>query len=261
MSDSFLKAVEERSREACFGSKDSSSTAAAKACDAAVAALSAGDAESALDAANDAIMLEPKLPIAWGLRSKALNELHLFADVLASVPCMSFIDETGEAWGAEGLRAQASLQALFQDMPGYMARSGSGDLEDRLAMWSELAEIDPTSLQARSAVYGDWVQKAARMREEEVLAMRSGDAASAKESHLAAKQALLVWRDCGRRTSVQGGRGVSASGPSTLLSSRGAPLADGSFSSPQAAALHDFLNVRRPTYRYRHMGLMAPRRR
>ena len=252
MSDSFLKAVEERSREACFGSKDSSSTAAAKACDAAVAALSAGDAESALDAANDAIMLEPKLPIAWGLRSKALNELHLFADVLASVPCMSFIDETGEAWGAEGLRAQASLQALFQDMPGYMARSGSGDLEDRLAMWSELAEIDPTSLQARSAVYGDWVQKAARMREEEVLAMR----ARRREREPPRQQALLVWRDCGRRTSVQ--EAEKASGSEHALSGRGAP-ADDSFSSPQAA-LHD-LNVRRPTYRYRHMGLMAPRRR
>jgi aspartyl/asparaginyl beta-hydroxylase (cupin superfamily) len=192
MSDSFLRAVAERAAAAASSSTMGSNFA--DACNAAAAALEEGDAESALHAANAAIIAQPLSADGWALRSKALNELHLFADVLASVPCMSSIDETGESWGVEGLRAQASLQALFQAMPELMARTGSGDLDARQEAWTELMDSDPTSLQGRSAVYGDWVQQAARMREAEIAAARSKSACD-NESHLAAQQALACLQE------------------------------------------------------------------
>lgn len=231
MSDSFLQAVAERSAVAA-SSSTMRNTRLAEALGAAAAALEQGDAESALHTANAAVSAHPLSLDAWALRSKALNELHLFADVLASVPCMSSIDETGESWGVEGLRAQASLQALVQAMPELMARTASGDMDDRQAAWTELMDSDPTSLQGRSAVYGDWVQQAAHMREAEIAAARSKSACK-NESHLAAQQALACLQE-------------------TLADARAYRESEG-YQPPDASALLEggagldkFLHVRRP---------------
>ena len=43
-----------------------------------------------------------------------------------------------------------------------MAGTASSDPDERLAAWTELAEADPTSLQARSSLYTSWLQEAAR---------------------------------------------------------------------------------------------------
>ena len=232
MSDSFLKAVVERS--ATFASGAADGNALADACNAAAAALDAGDAETALHAANAAVMLQPTWPLAWGLRSKALNALHQFADVLASVPCMSSIDETGESWGVEGLSAQASLQALFEGMSGFMSRTASSDLDDRLAAWKELLDADPTSLQTCSAVYGDRLQQAARKREVEMRAARAGNATT-KESHVAAKEALACLQaTVANARAYRESEVYEPTDASVLLSASG------------ASALHTFLRHKRP---------------
>ena len=140
------------------------------ACNAAAAALAADDAEEALAAADTAVLARPRWSKAWALRAQALNQLQLFADVLASVPLMLVVDESGATWYQEAGTAQASLQALGSRLPTIMAGTASSDLSERYEAWVELAQADPTSLQARSAIYNEWVQEATRMRDAEVAA-------------------------------------------------------------------------------------------
>ena len=174
---SFLTAVAERSLAPADPDSDRApkeaalAPAAAAACRASVAALAAGDPEEALAAAEAALVMCPQWPLAWGYRATALNELQLYADVLASVPCMQY---TGAPWEVEGGRAQSALQSLFQQLPEFMGRTACADQDDRNEAWSELAAMDPTSLHARSAVYGHWVEHAARMRDKEKEARSSG---------------------------------------------------------------------------------------
>ena len=134
---------------------------AAAACDAAAAALAADDPEEALAAAEAAVVLQPVSSRAWSLRAQALNELQLFADVLAAVPYMRSLGDADD-WQQETERATASLQSLFALLPAAMAGTASGDPDERLAAWTELAQADPTSLQARSSLYTSWLQEAAR---------------------------------------------------------------------------------------------------
>ena len=107
------------------------------------------------------MLLQPESSRAWGLRAQALNELQLFADVLAAMPYMRSIGGSGD-WQQEVERATASLQSLFALLPATMAGTASSDPDERLAAWTELAEADPTSLQARSSLYTSWLQEAAR---------------------------------------------------------------------------------------------------
>ena len=67
----------------------SSAVQSAAACDAAAAALAADDPEEALAAAEAAVVLQPESSRAWSLRAQALNELQLFADVLAAVAAVA----------------------------------------------------------------------------------------------------------------------------------------------------------------------------
>lgn len=133
----------------------------AAACDAAAEALAADDPEEALAAAEAAVVLQPESSRAWSLRAQALNELQLFADVLAAVPYMRSLGDA-DNWQQEAERATASLQSLFALLPAAMAGTASSDPDERLAAWTELAEADPTSLQARSSLYTSWLQEAAR---------------------------------------------------------------------------------------------------
>jgi hypothetical protein len=133
----------------------------AAACDAAAEALAANDPEEALAAAEAAVVLQPESSRAWSLRAQALNELQLFADVLAAVPYMRSLGDA-DNWQQEAERATASLQSLFALLPAAMAGTASSDPDERLAAWTELAEADPTSLQARSSLYTSWLQEAAR---------------------------------------------------------------------------------------------------
>ena len=133
----------------------------AAACDAAAEALAANDPEEALAAAEAAVVLQPESSRAWSLRAQALNELQLFADVLAAVPYMRSLGDA-DNWQQEAERATTSLQSLFALLPAAMAGTASSDPDERLAAWTELAEADPTSLQARSSLYTSWLQEAAR---------------------------------------------------------------------------------------------------
>ena len=133
----------------------------AAACDAAAEALAADDPEEALAAAEAAVVLQPESSRAWSLRAQALNELQLFADVLAAVPYMRSLGDA-DNWQQEAERASTSLQSLFALLPAAMAGTASSDPDERLAAWTELAEADPTSLQARSSLYTSWLQEAAR---------------------------------------------------------------------------------------------------
>ena len=132
----------------------------AAACDAAAAALAADDPEEALAAAEAAVVLQPESSRAWSLRAQALNELQLFADVLAAVPYMQSLDS--DTWQQEAERASSSLQSLFALLPAAMAGTANSDPDERLDAWKELAQADPTSLQARSSIYISWLQEAAR---------------------------------------------------------------------------------------------------
>ena len=138
----------------------SSDVQSAAACDAAAAALAADDPEEALAAAEAAVVLQPESSRAWSLRAQALNELQLFADVLAAVPYMRSLGDS--AWQQEAERASSSLQSLFALLPAAMAGTANSDPDERLDAWKELAQADPTSLQARSSIYISWLQEAAR---------------------------------------------------------------------------------------------------
>lgn len=134
-------------------------------CRAALAALSAGDAEEALAAATAAILLCPDSQTAWSLRAKALIELQLFTDMLVSVPLMHALDVP--EWRTDAEQASTRLQSLFGSLPAFMQDTADPDAEVRSSAWKALAAADPTSLQARSAVFSEWLQEAARMREAE----------------------------------------------------------------------------------------------
>ena len=135
---------------------------AESACTAAAAALAEGREEEALAAADAALMARPDLARAWSLRAKSLNACGLFVDMLASVPHLRAVDA---AWEADAAVAQSSLQSLFEALPAFMQRTASSDREEYFAAWSEILEADPTSLQARSAIYAEWLAEATRRRD------------------------------------------------------------------------------------------------
>ena len=197
MSDTFIAAVIARSADARpLVAETDPSPQTAQACNAVIAALNEGDIETALDAADAAVSLQPRFPLSWTLRARCLNELQLFADVLVMVPYMQAI---GAAWQEEAERAQSSLQSLFQQLPVFMQRTASSDADDRLTAWQELAQADPTSLQARTAVYNAWLQEAMRMRESETAAAKAGTVGSADgevDSTAVASQALACLKEC-----------------------------------------------------------------
>lgn len=149
---------------AAQSSPDSVSSAAtvAAACDAAAAALADGDAEFALAAADHALTIRPDWPLAWIHRATALNDLQLHADMLAAVP---YMESVGAPWQTEGMRARAALEGLYEQLPMFMDRTKSDCYASALTAWKELYAADPTSLQARSAVYGEWLQQATRIQE------------------------------------------------------------------------------------------------
>ena len=64
-------------------------------------------------------MLQPESSRAWSLRAQALNELQLFADVLAAVPYMRSLGDS-DTWQQEAERATTSLQSLFALLPAAM---------------------------------------------------------------------------------------------------------------------------------------------
>lgn len=183
MSASFLHAVAERS---AF----SPTRAAAAAAAAAAAGLAAGDPEQALAAAEYGLLLDPHSSLLWTHRAHALNELQLHADVLASVP---FMQAVGAQWQLHGGHAQAALQSLFANLPTFMAQTASGSHEEQLTAWSELNEADPTSLQARSAIYREWLQEVMRRLE-------SGGSAAVDDGeddpYEMARHALACLREC-----------------------------------------------------------------
>ena len=146
---------------AVSGMASSAAVQSAAACDAAAAALAADDPEEALAAAEAAVVLQPESSRAWSLRAQALNELQLFADVLAAVPYMRSLGDS-DTWQQEAERASTSLQSLFALLPAAMAGTANSDPDERLDAWKELAQADPTSLQARSSIYISWLQEAAR---------------------------------------------------------------------------------------------------
>ena len=132
------------------------------ACTAAAAVLAEGREEVALAAADAALMARPDLARAWSLRAKSLNACGLFVDMLASVPHLRAVDA---AWESDAAVAQSSLQSLFEALPAFMQRTASSDREEYFAAWSEILEADPTSLQARSAIYAEWLAEATRRRD------------------------------------------------------------------------------------------------
>jgi tetratricopeptide (TPR) repeat protein len=163
-------------------------------CDQAAAALAYGDAESALELANTAIMMQPDLGDAWFQRAEALNSLQLFADVLASLPQMqAFAD--ADATALQAAHARAHITALFELLPSCMRRTAATDYEERLAAWEELKEADPTSLQARSFIYTDWLQKVNQMREANASSGQQ-PAVGGPDPREVAATALACLREC-----------------------------------------------------------------
>ena len=187
MSASFLDAVSERS---AF----SPTTAAAAACEAAAAGLAAGDPEQALAAAEYGLLHHAESSLLWTHRAHALNELQLHADVLASVPCMQAVDAE---WQLHGGHAQAALQSLFANLPTFMAQTASSSHEEQLSAWSELNEVDPTSLHARSAIYCEWLQEVRRRLD---AAAESGGSTAvdggADDPYEMARHAVACLREC-----------------------------------------------------------------
>jgi len=136
-------------------------------------------------------MLCPECCTSWLLRAKALNALQCYTDMLASVPIMHALSVP--SWREEAEQASAELQGLFDKLPAFMSRTASADAEDRSEAWKELATADPTSLQARTAVYSEWLQMASRMRQDE----GGGDAPEEEvNSWTVASQAVACLREC-----------------------------------------------------------------
>lgn len=214
--------------------------AAVDACRQSEAALEAGDAEEALVASEYALCQAPTA-LAWMLRMRAQFELSCFADVLASVP-------RAQADGApleRAAQAQAALQSLFDDLPRLMAGTASGDRDESLTAWQELAEADPTSLQARSTVYAAWLQQAARMRDDEAdPADDDADATTAEEDGPSWQQVVAQAVACLRESAADAAAFIAAE----------APPADA------AAPLAEFLARRRPNVPLSAFGDDAGRR-
>ena len=224
-------------------------------CRAALAALSAGDAEEALAAATAAILLCPDSQTAWSLRAKALIEMQLFTDMLVSAPLMHALDVP--EWRTDAEQASTRLQSLFGSLPAFMQDTADPDAEVRSSAWKALAAADPTSLQARAAVFSEWLQEAARMREAEEVEKKKKKKKTEKGSYgsehgapaaplaapllepvldswVVARQTLACLREC-----------MSECAAFRASEAQDAPPAD-CLLDRNDLRLHDFLQQRRP---------------